>query len=149
VISALGDVALLPSWILRIYRDLSQRGNVTQPHPTSSPRNDLWQPILSIMKPTTLRPFLPRLTVSRRLCVSRTYAVQSPGNPTLQVFNRQTKYLQKERAAADVERSRQVDYLKDEVAMRLSGRLLVSFNCLIRLKMLINLGYQSPFQSRP
>lgn len=54
----------------------------------------------------------------------RSYAVQAPGNPTLQIFNRHTKWLQKERAAADVERSRQVDYLKDEMAMRLSERLL-------------------------
>jgi len=33
--------------------------------------------------------------------------------------------LQKERAASDVEESRQTDYLKDEVAIRLSERLLV------------------------
>ena len=44
----------------------------------------------------------------------------------LQVFNRNTKYLQKERAAADVETSRKVDYLRDEVAVRLCERLLVS-----------------------
>lgn len=78
------------------------------------------------MRPTSLRPLLPRLTARSRICVTRAYAVQSPGNPTLQIFNRQTKYLQKERAAANVERSRQADYLKDEVAMRLSERLLVS-----------------------
>ncbi|RFU34390.1 hypothetical protein B7463_g1922, partial [Scytalidium lignicola] len=48
----------------------------------------------------------------------------SPGQPTLQVFNRHTKWMQRERAAKDVETSRQVDYLKDEVAMRLSERLL-------------------------
>ncbi|PVH71873.1 S-adenosyl-L-methionine-dependent methyltransferase [Cadophora sp. DSE1049] len=76
------------------------------------------------MKPATLRPFLPRPAIRRRICISRSYAVQSPGSPTLQVFNRHTKYLQKERAAANTERSRQVDYLKDEVAMRLSERLL-------------------------
>ena len=33
--------------------------------------------------------------------------------------------MQKERAASDVEESRQTDYLKDEVAIRLSERLLV------------------------
>merc|ERR1711939_996596 len=76
------------------------------------------------MKPATLRPFLPRPALRRRVCISRSYAVQSPGLPTLQVFNRHTKYLQRERAAANTERSRQVDYLKDEVAMRLSERLL-------------------------
>ncbi|TVY78394.1 Arginine-hydroxylase NDUFAF5 [Lachnellula suecica] len=76
------------------------------------------------MKPVTLRPLMPRPAIRRRICISRTYAVQAAGNPTLQVFNRHTKYLQKERAACNVERSRQVDYLKDEVAMRLSERLL-------------------------
>lgn len=77
------------------------------------------------MKPATLRPFLPRPAIRRRIFIERNYAVQAPGNPTLQVFDRHTKYLQKERAAANVERSRQVDYLKDEVAMRLTERLLV------------------------
>ncbi|EKD17767.1 methyltransferase domain-containing protein [Drepanopeziza brunnea f. sp. 'multigermtubi' MB_m1] len=76
------------------------------------------------MKPVSLRPFLPRPAIRRRIWMSRSYAVQAPGSPTLQIFNRHTKYLQKERAASDVERSRQVDYLKDEVAMRLSERLL-------------------------
>ncbi|KAJ8066382.1 hypothetical protein OCU04_005449 [Sclerotinia nivalis] len=75
------------------------------------------------MKSLTIRPFLPR-PLTRRLCIFRNYAVQSPGSPTLQVFDRHTKYLQKERAALDKEKSRQVDYLKDEVAMRLSERLL-------------------------
>ncbi|KAG4218350.1 hypothetical protein PC116_g33170, partial [Phytophthora cactorum] len=41
-----------------------------------------------------------------------------------QVFNRRTKWLQKERAAANVESSRVADYLKDEVAIRLCDRLL-------------------------
>ncbi|KAI9679740.1 MAG: hypothetical protein M1817_004754 [Caeruleum heppii] len=53
----------------------------------------------------------------------RTYAIQAPGAPTLQVFNRQIKLLQKERAARNVETSRQVDYIKDEVATRLVERL--------------------------
>lgn len=42
------------------------------------------------------------------------------------IFNRRTKHLQKDRAAHNVEESRKVDYLKDEVAMRLCERLLVS-----------------------
>ncbi|KAI1634671.1 S-adenosyl-L-methionine-dependent methyltransferase [Biscogniauxia mediterranea] len=54
---------------------------------------------------------------------SRTYAFQAASPPTHQVFNRHTKWLQRERAAADVEGSRVVDYLKDEVAMRLCERL--------------------------
>ncbi len=77
------------------------------------------------MKPATLRPFLPRPAIRRRTLIHRNYAIQAPGNPTLQVFDRHAKYLQKERAAANVERSRQVDYLKDEVAIRLTERLLV------------------------
>jgi hypothetical protein len=103
----------------------------------------------SIMKPATLRPFLPRPAIRRRICITRSYAIQSPGNPTLQIFNRHTKYLQKERAARNVERSRQVDYLKDEVAMRLSERLLVSFDDSIGLQLLTRSGYQSTFQPRP
>lgn len=55
----------------------------------------------------------------------RHYALQAPGAPAFEVFNRKTKWLQKERAAADVEGSRQADYLKDEVATRLCERLLV------------------------
>lgn len=43
-----------------------------------------------------------------------------------EVFNSHTKWLQKERAAADVEGSRQADYLKDEVAARVCERLLVN-----------------------
>ncbi|KAG6035209.1 hypothetical protein E4U41_006162 [Claviceps citrina] len=54
----------------------------------------------------------------------RSYAVQSPGAPRFQVFNGRTKWLQKERAASKPEQSRQADYLKDEVAMRVSERLL-------------------------
>ena len=80
---------------------------------------------LRTMRPATLRPFLPRPAIRRRVCFARSYALQTPGNPTLEIFNRNTKYLQKERAGGNAERSRQVDYLKDEVALRLSERLLV------------------------
>lgn len=55
----------------------------------------------------------------------RSYAFQAAGAPVFEVFNRRTKWLQKERAAADPELSRQADYLKDEVAARLCERLLV------------------------
>ncbi|MCJ1452716.1 hypothetical protein MMC28_003059 [Mycoblastus sanguinarius] len=47
-----------------------------------------------------------------------------PGAPMLQVFNDNTKHLQRERAASDIETSRRVDYLRDEVAARLCERLL-------------------------
>lgn len=77
------------------------------------------------MKPISLRPFLPHPAIRRRFFAIRRYAVQAPGAPSLQVFNRHTKYLQKERAASDGETSRKLDYLKDEVASRLCERLLV------------------------
>lgn len=75
----------------------------------------------------TLRTF--RATISRR-CVAapsgvRSYANQTPGNPTIEIFNRKAKHLQKDRAARNVEESRKTDYLKDEVALRLCERLLV------------------------
>ncbi|KAL4928364.1 uncharacterized protein BDV17DRAFT_298558 [Aspergillus undulatus] len=66
-----------------------------------------------------LRPVLRTSWVPKR-----TYASQTPGNPVLEIFNRKTKHLQKERAARNLEESRNVDYLKDEVAMRLCERLL-------------------------
>lgn len=88
----------------------------------------LTSPQFAAMNPMTLRPLFPRIVTRRRICffIPRGYATQSPGNPAFQVFNRNTKYLQRERAANNVERSRRVDYLKDEVAMRLTERLLVS-----------------------
>lgn len=57
--------------------------------------------------------------------ITRNYAVQTPGRPSFEVFNRAAKRIQKERAGSNVEQSRKVDYLKDEVAMRLCDRLLV------------------------
>lgn len=54
----------------------------------------------------------------------RSYAVQSPGSPAIQVFDTHTKWTHKERAAANEEQSRKVDYLRDEVAARLCDRLL-------------------------
>lgn len=80
------------------------------------------------MKPASLRPFLPRPAIRRRIPRSqcRCYAVQAPGAPVFQVFNSNTKHLQRERAAADADSSRRVDYLRDEVALRLVERLLVN-----------------------
>ena len=72
------------------------------------------------------------MMLSRRPCraithaAKRGYAIQAPGGPGLQVFNRKTKWLQRERSGAKAEESRKVDYLRDEVASRLSERLLVS-----------------------
>lgn len=55
---------------------------------------------------------------------SRQYAIQSPGAPAVEVFSSRTKWQHKERAAANIEQSRKVDYLRDEVAARLCDRLL-------------------------
>ncbi|KAI9736707.1 MAG: hypothetical protein M1834_000911 [Cirrosporium novae-zelandiae] len=73
--------------------------------------------------------FNPLRRLPRRLLRSlhsspRSHAVHNPGAPTLRVFDPHTKYLQKERAASNPEASRQVDYLRDEVARRLCERLL-------------------------
>ena len=54
----------------------------------------------------------------------RSYAVQSPGTPAIEVFDSRTKWRHKERAASNTDQSRKVDYLRDEVAARLCDRLL-------------------------
>jgi len=77
------------------------------------------------MKPASLRPFLPHPAIRRRFPHRRSYAVQSSGAPIFQVFNSATKHLQRERSASNAESSRRVDYLRDEVAIRLCQRLLV------------------------
>ncbi|KAI9838019.1 MAG: hypothetical protein M1819_006173 [Sarea resinae] len=87
----------------------------------------------TLLRPTFLRPALNLKTLRKPTPpplpslfshTRRTYALQTPGAPTLQVFNQHTKYLQKERAAANVEESRKVDYVRDEVAKQLCDRLL-------------------------
>lgn len=55
---------------------------------------------------------------------TRRYAIQAGGAPIAEVFDSRTKWLHKERAAANVSHSRQVDYYRDEVASRLCSRLL-------------------------
>ncbi|CBX91719.1 hypothetical protein IAQ61_011015 [Plenodomus lingam] len=73
----------------------------------------------------SIRAFIPPLT---RRCLPlqsmRRYAVQAPGAPMMEIFSNQQKWMQKERAASQVELSRSVDYLRDEVASRLCERLL-------------------------
>ncbi|KAJ2974373.1 hypothetical protein NQ176_g6090 [Zarea fungicola] len=54
----------------------------------------------------------------------RSYAVASAASPRFQVFSKRTKWLQKERAGSNVNEGRQADYLKDEVARRVTERLL-------------------------
>lgn len=78
------------------------------------------------MRPFPIRSLIPPPAARRvRLASRRSYAVQAPGAPTFEVFNRRTKLLQRERAAANAEKSREVDYLRDETAFRLCERLLV------------------------
>lgn len=66
-----------------------------------------------------------RLPFFRFSHVARGYAVQAPGRPALEVFNQHVKRIQKDRATARVEESRKVDYLREEVAARLTDRMLV------------------------
>lgn len=67
------------------------------------------------------------LLLLARLSQRRFLATASNPNapPTFQVFNRAVKRLQRDRAAANKKASRNVDYLKDEVADRLVERILV------------------------
>ncbi|KAF1979432.1 S-adenosyl-L-methionine-dependent methyltransferase [Bimuria novae-zelandiae CBS 107.79] len=78
------------------------------------------------MNTLSIRAFIPPLT--RRAvplrATTRSYAVQTAGGPTAEIFSQQHKWMQKERAARDVETSRSVDYLRDEVASRLCERIL-------------------------
>lgn len=72
--------------------------------------------------PSSSRP--SAVVLSTVVPARRSYAFTSAGAPIHQVFNRRTKWLQKERAASSPEQSRTADYLKDEVARRLCERLL-------------------------
>ena len=108
------------------------------------------------MKSASLRPFLPNPAIRRRSshCLRRHYAFQTPSPPMLQVFNDSVKHLQRERAANDVDGSRRVDYLRDEVATRLSERLLVHstlqpFPIVTTLILLLYSGYFPTFPPRP
>ncbi|CDH48541.1 s-adenosyl-l-methionine-dependentmethyltransferase [Lichtheimia corymbifera JMRC:FSU:9682] len=72
-----------------------------------------------------LRSRLVQRTATTRLPWRRMYATASSSQtaPIFQVFNRDAKRRQKDRAAMDVESSRTVDYLRDEVAARVADRL--------------------------
>lgn len=83
---------------------------------------------------------------------TRSYAVQAPGAPSFNVFDRQVKYLQRERAASDVELSRTVDTLRDEIASRLCERLLVGnmrtiFLCLLLTSLYYRISIASFLES--
>ncbi|KAF5536810.1 methyltransferase [Fusarium mexicanum] len=72
----------------------------------------------------SLRTLSQPASLYHHISNQRFYAVQAAGAPRFQVFNRHTKWLQKERAGVNSEQSREADYLKDEVAIRVSERLL-------------------------
>lgn len=65
----------------------------------------------------TLRQAVKQSNIARRHYAAAPQAFQ--------VFDRKVKCLQKDRAASNVEESRTVDYLKDEIAARVADRLLV------------------------
>ncbi|KAI6861789.1 hypothetical protein KC334_g20957, partial [Hortaea werneckii] len=73
--------------------------------------------ISSTSSPTTFRSATATAT-------RRTYAISAGGSPIASVFSNDTKRLHKDRAGANHDQSRQVDYLRDEVAIRLCDRLL-------------------------
>jgi NADH dehydrogenase [ubiquinone] 1 alpha subcomplex assembly factor 5 len=58
------------------------------------------------------------------VCSRRNYAVQQPGVPSISVFSNEAKQQQRSRAAVDIEESRATDYLRNEVAARLTSRIL-------------------------
>lgn len=96
----------------------------------------------------SLRTLSQPANLYRHISNQRFYAVQAAGAPRFQVFNRHTKWLQKERAGVNSEQSREADYLKDEVAIRVSERLLVSNHVLeATLTSHIPIGYQTQISS--
>ncbi|KAK9366657.1 hypothetical protein V1509DRAFT_629206 [Lipomyces kononenkoae] len=73
-----------------------------------------------------LVPRVTRQFESRPVPKSRAFSCSSPvGADVMQVFNRNVKERQRDRAALDPDSSRVVDYLRDEVANRLIERLLL------------------------
>ncbi|TKA30976.1 hypothetical protein B0A50_01944 [Salinomyces thailandicus] len=84
--------------------------------------------------PQAIRPLCPSNGLTRSLRPSlfsrlstiaqRSYAISAGGAPIASVFSNPTKHQHRERAALDPHQSRQVDYLRDQVATRLCDRLL-------------------------
>lgn len=77
--------------------------------------------------PKAFTRLLPRIVT---IFPKRYYAIVPPTTPGpeaagFQVFHRDTKRKQKDRAATNVTESRITDYLKDEIAARVADRILV------------------------
>lgn len=77
--------------------------------------------MLSIARQSIRRK--PGQTLFRTLGAGYATPAAGTGGVQFQVFDRNVKYLQRERAATDAENSRLTDYLRDEVARRLVQRL--------------------------
>jgi hypothetical protein len=103
-------------FVVKLFDDVAEKVMGRYVKSETKPRELLNQPPHPPM-PLRLKPH-PRLF--------RTYATAAPGPlPAFQVFNRNTKLLQRERAARNAELSRTTDYLRDHVATDLTERLLV------------------------
>ncbi|KAK9472411.1 S-adenosyl-L-methionine-dependent methyltransferase [Dipodascopsis tothii] len=77
------------------------------------------------LRPAWSRPAVraqPTRALSQTVAAAAAY---EPNANFMQVFNRGVKRIQRDRAAVDVETSREVDYLRDEIADRLVDRLLL------------------------
>ncbi|CAB4403830.1 unnamed protein product [Rhizophagus irregularis] len=63
-------------------------------------------------------------------CIKKysTAANQQQKPSAFMVFNRETKRIQRDRSSIDIEESRKVDYLKDEIAYRMVDRLISKEN---------------------
>lgn len=96
----------------------------------------------------------PMLACTLRLSSSaRRFATVAAGidrqNRVYNVFDRNAKRMQKDRAAKrdSGERSRRVDYLFEEVADRLTERLMVSIHFLFSSERLIQCSYPKGYQT--
>lgn len=84
-----------------------------------------------------LRSFPKVPFIARSFAVVASPGGSGPVNPytvgPFQVFDRQVKRKQKDRAAAfqDGRRSRTVDYLRDEIADRMIERFIVCYKCFL------------------
>lgn len=79
---------------------------------------------MSVSRSLLCRPWHRSVPQAFSKSFRRSYAVQQAGAPIASVFSNPTKYLQRSRSGANVTESRNVDYLRDEVATRLCTRLL-------------------------
>jgi len=100
----------------------------------------------------TAKRYVSPIPYFRHLVSASSFSLINPNSVgPFQVFDRNAKRLQKDRAALHDggERSRTVDYVRDEVADRMMERFTVSFllaECACRTECTI--GYQTEIQQR-